>query len=110
MAREDALVVEEFTKVVVSHLKDVLIALPALVPQTKEDEKLFRDGMRDISNLVYHLEHAENVRELGRYINIQKVASEFDLESIKTLNFRINNTARSSIVKLDEMIEHMKGD
>lgn len=110
MAKQDAVVVEQFAKVLVSHLKDVLIALPALVPQTKEDEKLFKEGMQEISDLIYHIEHAENVRELSRYIDVQKVATDFDMESIKTLNSRINNGARSSVMKLDEVLEHMRGE
>ena len=110
MAKQDAIIVEQFAKVVVSHLKDVLIALPALVPQTKEDEKLFKDGMQEISDLVYHIEHSENIRELSRYIDVQKVANDFDMESIKTLSSKINNGARSSVMKLDEILENMRGD
>ena len=108
MAKQDAIIIEEFTKIVSSHLKDVLIALPAIIPQNKEDEKLFKDGREAIADLIYHLDHAENIRELSRYIDVQKVASDFDEDSIKLLNSRINNSARSSVMKLDEMLENMR--
>ena len=110
MAKEDAVIVQEFTKVVVSHLKDVLIALPALIPQTKEDELLFKEGANKISKIIYELEHAETVREIGKNIDIAKVINDFDMESVKTLNSRINSSAHNSIAKLDEMINNMRGD
>ena len=110
MAKQDAIIVEKFTKIVTSHLRYVLLALPALIPQTKEDELLFKEGITELTELVYNLEHAENIRELSRYINVQKVATDFDMESINTLSSRITNNARSSVMKLDELLEHMRGD
>lgn len=107
MAKQDAIVIEEFAKVVVSHLEAVLLALPALIPQSKEDEKIFREGMKEISDLVYHINHAENIRELSRYIDVQKVASDFDMTSVKLLNSRISNGARASVMKLDQAINDM---
>lgn len=110
MAREDVVVVEEFKKILVSHLKDVLMAIPTIVPQSAEDKVLFKKGLTEISNLIYNLEHCGSIRELSQYINVQKVAEEFDLESIKTLDRRISETARSNIVKLESMVERMEED
>ena len=107
MAREDAVIVEEFKKVVVNHLKDLIIALPALIPQTKEDEILFREGMKKISQLIYDLEHCDNVREMSRYLDAQRIVEDFDLESIRTLNSRIKSSARSSVETINEMMYNM---
>ena len=110
MAREDAYVVEQFKNIVVGHLKDVMVALPALVPQSKEDEALFKEGIKKMGDLIYDLEHCENIREMSRYIDVQRVVQDFDSESIKTLNTRINTSARNSINKLNEMLYSIKGD
>lgn len=110
MAKEDVMVVDEFKKVILSHLKDVLIAIPAIIPQSDEDTILFRKGMAEINELIYNLEHCSNIRELSRYINVQKVVEDFDMDSIKTLDLRITNTARSSIEKLESMISERIDD
>lgn len=107
MAREDAVIVEEFKKVVVAHLKDLVMALPALIPQTKEDEILFREGMKKISQLIYDLEHCDNVREMSKYLDAQRIVEDFDLESIRTLNSRIKSSARSSVDSINEMMYNM---
>ena len=109
MAREDAIVVEEFKKVIVSHMKDVLIALPAIIPQTKEDEIIFKRGMKAISDMVYDLEHADTVREVGQYLDVQKIVKDFDAESVKNLNQKISSSARASIAKLNDMIDSING-
>ena len=109
MAREDAIVVEEFKKVIVTHMKDVLIALPAIIPQTKEDEIIFKRGMKAISDMVYDLEHVDTVREVGKYLDVQKIVKDFDTESVKNLNQKINNSARASIAKLTDMVESING-
>ena len=69
MAREDAIVINEFKSILIAHMKDVVIALPAIVPQSKEDELLFKRGMEALSNLIYDLEHTESIRELSRYLD-----------------------------------------
>lgn len=110
MAREDVEVVNEFKKVTLNHLKDVLMVLPAIVPQSKADEQLFREGIQEISNLVYDIEHAENVRELSRFIDVQKVIDDFDTETIKSLNHTINYNASQSVMRLDTLYSSMCGD
>lgn len=110
MAREDAIVVEQFRNIVVSHLKDVVIAIPAIVPQTKEDKKLFKEGIAKINQLIYDLEHCENAREMSRYLDVQRIVQDFDSESIKNLNNTISAKARASAVKLNEVIADMRGD
>lgn len=108
--REDAAVVEKFKEVLVSHLKEVSMALPAIVPQSNEDKQVFKEGLQRMNRLIYDLEHCDNVREISRYLDVQAIVRDFDMESIKTLNTRINTSARSSILKLDEMIESIQGD
>lgn len=110
MAREDVVVIEDFKKILISHMKDVLMAIPAIIPQSEEDKILFKKGMIELTNLVYNLEHCENIREISRYINVQKVVEDFDTESIKTLDRRISETARNNMAKLESMIERMEED
>jgi len=100
---EDAHVVREFAKIVTNRVKDVMLALPAIVPQSKEDEALFKKGMKIMDDIVYELEHAENIREYGRIIDIRRVLQDFDSESIKTLDSKINNSARATIEQLTNM-------
>lgn len=100
---EDAYVVKEFANIVVSRIKDVMLALPAIVPQSKEDELLFKKGMKAMDDIVYELEHADNIREYGRVIDIRRVLQDFDSDSIKTLDSKINNSARASIEQLTNM-------
>lgn len=107
MAKEDAMIVEEFSKIAVSHLKEVIAVLPVLIPQTKEDKALFIKGAEKMSEIVYQLEHAESIRDIGRNIDIQKVVRDFDSESIKTLNARINKSARESVVKLNDLMDNL---
>ena len=108
--REDALVVEKFKDVLVAHLKEVSMALPAIVPQTNEDKIIFREGLERMNQLIYDLEHCDNIRELSRYLDVGAIARDFDMETVKTLNTRINASARSSILKLDEIIDTIQGD
>ena len=88
-------------------MKDVMIALPAIIPQSKEDEIIFKRGMKAISDMVYDLEHAETVRELGKHLDIQKIVKDFDVESVRNLNYKINNSARASVNKLTDMVESL---
>ena len=110
MAKEDAIVVEEFKKVIVSHMKDVLLALPAIIPQSKEDEIIFKRGMQAISEMVYDLEHAESIRELGKHLDVQRIIKDFDIDSVRNLNAKINSSARSSVGKLKDMFDSMSED
>ena len=110
MAKEDAIVVEEFKKIVIANLKDVATALPALVPQSKEDTILFKRGMVAFSNLIYQLEHTETIRDIGRYIDIRSVANDFDIDSIKTLRTQINSNATASVRKLSNMVDMLNED
>lgn len=107
---EDAKVVEEFKKIMITRLRDVMMALPALVPQSEDDKALFKRSMNALLNMVYNLEHAENVREIGRYIDVQKVLRDFDAESIRTLDSKINSSARASIEKMSDMARMIRGD
>lgn len=104
MAKEDTVIIETFKNVVVEHLKDLAIALPALIPQTKEDEMLFREGMEKISQLVYNLEHCDNVREISKYLDAQRIVEDFDEESIMTLRSRIKSSARESVNSISSMM------
>ena len=103
--REDAYVVQQFAKITMQRMRDVLTALPALVPQSKEDEILFRKGMTALNDVIYDLEHAESVRDYGKVIDIKKVLKEFDAESIRTLDSKINQSARASIEQLTNMAD-----
>ena len=102
--REDAYVVQEFAKIAINRIKDVMLAIPAIVPQSKEDELLFKRGMAAMDNIVYELKHSENVREYGKNIDIQRVIQDFDSESIKTLDSKINQSSRASIEQLTNMV------
>lgn len=104
MVKEEAVVIREFVKVTVSHLKDLLIALPALVPQTKEDERIFKNGMNEIAQLIYDIEHCESIRELGKYFDLQRIVEDYTLNDVKMLNSQINTAARRSIYRIDEAI------
>ena len=110
MAREDAIIVEEFKKVIVSHMKDVMIALPAIIPQSKEDEIIFKRGMQAISDVVYDLEHAETIRELSKHLDVQRIVKDFDTDSIRTLNSKINSSARVSIDRLSGLVDSLVED
>lgn len=108
MAREDVDVVEKFKAIVINHLENVLIALPAIVPQSKEDMDLFKRGMNDISTLIHNLKECESIRELSKYIDTQKVVEDFDEESIRNLNYKITQSAKASVRRLEDMIETMR--
>lgn len=108
MAREDVVVVEKFKDIVVNHLENVLLALPAIVPQSKSDMKLFKDGMTNLSILIRNIKECESIRELSRYIDVQKVVEDFDEESIRNLNYKITQSANASVRKLEEMVETMR--
>lgn len=110
MAREDAYIVEQFKKITLSHLKDVMLALPAIVPQTNEDKALFKEGLNKIDRLIRNIESCENIRELSRYIDVDRVVRDFDSESIRNLNSKIINSSRNSINELDEMVSKMRGE
>ena len=108
--REDAYVVQQFAKITIQRLKDVMLALPALVPQSKEDEILFKRGMASLGNVIYDLEHAENAREYGKDIDVRKVLQDFDPESIRTLDSKINQSARASIDQLTNMAGFLQSE
>lgn len=108
MAKQDAIVIEEFKKVTISHLKEVLMALPALIPQSEEDKYLFKQGSEQIAQMIYDLEHASDIRELGKVLDIQQIANDFDMESIRSLKTHINSSARVTMAKLTEMLDQMK--
>lgn len=105
MAKEDAIIIEQFKKVVLQHLEDVAIALPALIPQTKEDEVIFKTGLRAINDIIYNLKQNDSIRELSRYLDVQKILEDFDSESIGNLNAMINNSSRNALMKIEEMID-----
>lgn len=103
MAREDAEVINEFKEISVNYLKDVMMVLPAIIPQTKDDKELFREGLEEMAKLVYDLENAETIRELSRFMDVQKIAEDFDMNTIKQLDQSIRNTARQSVLRLGEL-------
>lgn len=107
---EDAQVVKRFRDITVSRFKDIMVALPALVPQSKEDEILFKKGMSAIDDLVYRLEHAESIRELSRDLDVQAILRDFDEDSIRTLDQQIVNSARATVEQLSEMSAILAGD
>lgn len=104
---EDAMIINEFKKIAISRFRDVMMALPALVPQTNEDKMLFKRGMASLDNLIYDLEHTENLREIGRVLDIRKILNDFDTETIRTLDSKINQSARSSIEQLTDIASRM---
>jgi hypothetical protein len=106
--REDAEIIEEFKKILIARLNDVLIALPALVPQSDADRILFKRGMTSINNLIYDLKHAETPRALSQYLDIQKILKDYDKEGIRSLDSRINQSARSSVEQLSKMAESFR--
>lgn len=106
MLKENAEVIDSFKKTVISHLEDLLITLPAVIPQTPEDEVIFRDGIRNISKLVYDLKHCESIRELGKYFDIDKILEDYDIESIKHLESNISSRANIMLNRIEAMIEN----
>ena len=107
---EDARIIEQFKNIVVERLEDVLLALPALIPQTEEDKRLFKRGMTAIENLAYDIKHSNNPREIGRYIDVQKVLQDFNEESIRTLSAKLSSSAKSSIDRLSEIAKTLQGE
>lgn len=105
MLKENAEVIERFKEIVISHLEDLLIALPAVIPQTSEDEVIFRDGIKNISKLVYDLKHCESIRELGKYFDIERILEDYDIESIKHLESNISSRATTMLNYIDSMVE-----
>ncbi len=105
--REDAQIVSEFAKITANRFKDVMRALPALVPQSEEDKILFKKGLEVMSEIVSDIENASSVREYGKYIDIDKVIRDFDSESIRTLDTKINSSARNVVRTLSDMADEM---
>lgn len=107
---EDAQIVKKFRDITVSRFKDLMVALPALVPQSEEDRILFKKGMSAIDDLVYRMEHAESIRELSRDLDVQAILRDFDEDSIRTLDSQITNAARATVEQLSEMSAILMGD
>lgn len=107
---DDARIISKFRDIAVARYKDIMVALPALVPQSEEDRVLFRKGMSVIDELVYNLEHTESVRELSRFLDVQAILRDFDEDSIRTLDQQITNSARATVEQLSEMSAILAGD
>lgn len=107
---EQANVINQFKRIMIRKLDDVKMALPALVPQTKEDEILFKRGMKALSELTYDLEHADSIREVAQFLDVRKIVEDFDEESIKNLEAKINASAKASIDQMNEMMDMLGGD
>lgn len=107
---DDAQVINRFRDIAVARYKDIMVALPALVPQSEKDRILFKKGMSALDELVYNMEHAENIRELSRYLDIQAILRDFDEDSIRTLDQQITNSARATVNQLSEMSAILAGD
>jgi hypothetical protein len=108
--RDDAKIIEDFKDITIKRLNDVLVALPALVPQSEEDRILFKKGMTAISNLIYDLKHAETPRAVSEFLDVQKILRDFDSESIRTLDTKINTSARASVEQLSKMADFLRED
>lgn len=108
--KDEAKVVEKFRDVTVDRLNDVMVALPALVPQSEEDKILFKRGMNALNNLIYDLKHAETTRAIGEFLDIPKILRDFDEDSIKTLDNKISVSARASIEQISSIADTLQED
>lgn len=107
---DDARIIEEFKNITVNRLEEVILALPALIPQNEEDKKLFRRGLTALNNLTYDLKHATTPREISRHIDVHKVLRDFDEETIRTFSSKLGNAAKESVNHLSEIARTLQGD
>lgn len=108
--KDEAKIVEKFRDITVNRLNDVMVALPALVPQSEEDKALFKRGMNALNNLIYDLKHAETTRAIGEFLDIPKILRDFDEDSINTLDSQINSSARASIEQIASIADRINED
>ena len=107
MTSEDAKVVDEFKNIVIERCKGILISLPAFIPQSNEDKIIFEEGGIAIQELLYNLEHSENLRECDEYLFVDKIASDYDMESIRNLRSKIVNNATNQLRNLYNVVDDM---
>lgn len=105
--QEDAKVVWRFRDILTSILREMLLAYPAIIPQSEEDKQIFKIGMERTQQFLYELEHAETVRDIGRLVDIQALLNDFDIDSIEDFQKNLLQMARTSMTKLTETLESM---
>lgn len=108
--KEDALIVEKFTKFFIECLEDVMTALPAFVPQSEKDKHLFKKGFQAIDNIIYDLRHAESIRDIAQYIDVDKVLRDFDEESISKLPSHLGDLASHLKSEISESLVERGND
>lgn len=109
MMREDAEVVFEFKKILLSTLREMVLAYPVIKPQTEEDVSIFRRGMNGLQTMISDLERATTVRELSTIINVPSLLEDFDKSSIHEFTQTVTDAARLNMRQLSDNLEDIYG-
>ena len=108
--RTDADKVLLFRDVMVNSLEDVESTLPAIIPQSESDEKVFKEGIYAIRKLIYHLRNADNVRELSRYLDVERIDKDFTESDIREMSGAIMRQSRKTVNDLVNSIRYSVGE
>jgi len=104
--REEYEIISKFKVFFIERLKGVRDSIPAFIPQTEEDKRLFRKGLQVLDDMIYDLENATNVRDIAQYIDVEKVVDCFEEEgSLDKLQLDIANSTYSSIDGLGRSVQ-----
>lgn len=107
MMKDDAIVVFEFKKILLSTLKEMVLAYPVIKPQTDEDVMIFKRGMIGLRRMIADLENAKTVRELSAIINVPNLLDDFDAGSIKEFAQNVSSSARLNMRQLSTDLENI---
>ena len=104
--REEYEIISKFKNFLIERLKGVRDSIPAFIPQTEEDRKLFKKGIQVLDDMIYDLENATNVRDIAQYIDVEKVVDCFEEEgSLEKLQADIAGSTYSTIDGLGRSVQ-----